>query len=222
MIENRKIDCIAFDLDGTLIDSVPEVCAAINSLLLEEGLRPISLEETVSFVSDGAGPMLRRAYAAVGSAMPEGRLEETIERYLEHYIRAKGAHTKVYSGVRETLQSLRNLNLNLGVCTNKPKRTTLDVLAALGLRKFFSAILCPEDVKYPKPDGRHLTDTIRAMGARPESAVYVGDSETDMIAARDAGITAIAVTFGYSRNGPEHLDADYSVDQIAEILELVR
>lgn len=215
------LTALALDLDGTLIDSIPEVRAAMNIVLQEDGFRSLSRPEVVQCVSDGAAAMLRKAYDVVGGPLDEARLSAVLDRYLVHYLAANGANTEIYPGVVRTLSTLAERGIVLGVCTNKPKRSTLSVLEALGLIDFFAAVVSPEDATHRKPHGQHVLETLSAIGGDIATAALVGDSETDMAAARDAGIMAIAVTYGYPKGTPQTLDADIIIDRFDALLEVL-
>ncbi|OAN49222.1 hypothetical protein A6A04_03665 [Paramagnetospirillum marisnigri] len=207
---------VVFDLDGTLIDSAPDVRAALNRLLAEEGRRQLSLPEVQELVGEGASALIERAWAVTGDAAAETGVKPLVERYLAHYRAHPADHTHVYDGVVAELERLRAAGIPLGICTNKPHRMTEIVLDALGLAKHFAAVL-GGDFPRRKPDGEHIRETLRRMGAEGRTAVYVGDSITDVRAARDAGLPVVAVSYGYARMPPEDLGADILIDRFADL-----
>lgn len=208
---------IVFDLDGTLIDSVPDVRAALNRMLIERGARPLSLKQVEATIGDGAAAMIERAFVMAGNSLANIDLGSCLQSYLSHYRDHPVAHTTVYSGVREVLETFKSQDVVMGICTNKPSAMAALVLAELDLDHYFTAVAAGDDTDFPKPDGRHVARTLSLMGARGCQAIMVGDSETDMGAARDLGISSIAVTYGYSKLGARLLDADVKIDAFAEL-----
>ena len=223
MVSGRPA-AIVLDVDGTLIDSVPEVAAALNVVLAAAGRRYIGVDETLDMVGEGAVVTLEKAFAATGEGLTVDDLDRTMQDYLTAYKRARGANTAVYPGVREVLDELWASGVAMSVCTNKPAATTLETLEALGLRRYFDPILCPDHVSHRKPDGRHVLACLD--GVAPADAVMVGDSETDMAAARDAGVQFVAVSYGYSHVPIVELGADAVIarfgDLPAALMELKR
>jgi len=210
-------DAVIFDLDGTLIDSVPDVRNALNVMLEARDRRALTLDEVRMMVGEGARVMLERAFAATGGL--DSGLDDALADYLAAYSARPVVDTIVYPGAVQALHRLAAGGARLGICTNKPEGVTGLVLEALGLTPLFAAVVGGDTLPFRKPDGRHLTETLARMGGG--SAAYVGDSETDVAAARDAGLPVIAVAFGYSKDGVESLGADRVIahfDQIDQAL----
>jgi phosphoglycolate phosphatase len=218
---NHQLTAIVFDLDGTLIDSAPDVRAALNRLLAEEDRRQLSLMEVQELVGEGARPLIERAWAATGAPADFHCVSALIERYLAFYRAHPADHTVVYAGVRDELARLSAAGHKLGICTNKPHAMSLMVLEALDLTRWFDAVL-GGDFPRRKPDGEHIRETLRRMGADGGSALYVGDSRTDVLAARDAGLPMVAVTWGYARMPVAELGADRLIDRFSELAAALR
>ncbi len=208
---------VVFDLDGTLIDSVPDVRAAINRLLVGLGRRALGKDEAESMIGEGATALVTMAFAATGSPIDADDLPVMIGRYVEAYRGAPVDNTLVYPGVREVLPVLRERGFKLGICTNKPAILTQVVLDALGMSRLFDGFAAGDSLPYRKPDGRHIQATLERMGAADLPAVMVGDSNTDADAARSAGVPMIAVRYGYSKGRPEDIDADILIDTFASL-----
>ena len=208
-----------FDLDGTLLDTLPDSRAALNRVLAEDRYRMLSLDEVHSTVGEGARAMLRRALEIAGcaDAPDDATLEGYVRRYLSAYLEDPARYTEAYPGVLDTLARLAADGLTLGICTNKPRATTDAVLARLDIDRYFTAVMCPEDVERRKPDGAHVLATLERMKAIRETAVFVGDSETDVAAAVDAGIASVAVSYGYSHAPVESLAADAVVSSFIDL-----
>lgn len=215
------IRSLALDLDGTLIDSVPAVAAALNQLFAEDGFRQLSLDEVKTTVGPGARVMFEMALDMVGQTHDTARIDRYLERYIPAYLEDPAGSTVVYDGVRETLDMLQDQGINMGICTNKPGQTTRAVLDALDLSRYFSAIVTVDDTRYRKPDGRHVLETLTIMKADPANAVMIGDSETDIQAGQGAGLKTIAVTYGYCHVPFSELGADALIDSFALVPKIL-
>ncbi|MCA1907025.1 MAG: phosphoglycolate phosphatase [Magnetospirillum sp.] len=207
---------VVFDLDGTLIDSAPDVAAALNRLLIDEGRRALTLAEVQELVGEGAGALIERAWRATGKATTPEAVMPLVRRYLDYYRASPADHTIVYEDVAEVLDSFRRRGVPMGICTNKPQGMSDLVLDRLGLAPYFAAVLGGEYSRR-KPDGDHIRETLRRMGAEQVQAVMVGDSATDVAAARDAGLPVIAVDWGYARMAPQALAADVLISRFIEL-----
>lgn len=212
---------VVFDLDGTLIDSAPDVRAALNRLLAEEDRPQLSLPQVQELVGEGASALIERAWAATGDAAAPEAVGPLVERYLAHYRDCPADHTVVYNGVVAMLEGLRAEGALLGICTNKPHHMTEIVLDALDLSRHFAAMV-GGDFPRRKPDGEHIRETLRRMGAEGYPALYVGDSITDVKAARDAGLPVVAVDWGYARMPVAQLGADRLISSYAELPTVIR
>lgn len=212
---NRPPYDLVFDLDGTLIDSAPDLHAAVNRLLGPDGRRLLDYAELVRMVGDGVPVLVRRAYEATGG-IPED-IDEKIERYHALYGAALADLTAPFPGVVETLEALQAAGHRMAVCTNKPHRATTEILETLGLRGFFAAVAGGDSLPVRKPDPGHLLGTLDMLGAGPDRAVMIGDSRNDVAVAHAAGVPAIAVSYGYRREPVEELGADVVVDRFEDV-----
>ena len=208
---------IVFDLDGTLVDSIGDIIGAANRLLTEEGRAPLTHDEGRDMIGEGAASLVERAFAAKGPKPAPRTLTGLVERYREIYERHPLDETIVFPGVVETLSALSDGGAKLGLCTNKPHKISLVVLAELGLARYFSAALGGDALQVRKPDPAHFTAVIEAMGARSRRAIHVGDSPTDVAVARNAGVPIVIVSYGYSRVPPTDLGADALIDEFTAL-----
>ena len=190
-------DTIVFDLDGTLIDSLPAIRVALNQVLSAEGIIKLTTEEVKEVVGFGAKWMINRVHEDFGQPIKPEKLKNLMDRYLNAYMENSVEYTLVYDGVYEVLAELKNAGVRMGICTNKPGLSTRPVLQSLKLDQFFGAIVTEDDVENRKPHRQHVLETIRAVKGDVSKSMFVGDSETDMAAAKNAGIPAICVTYGY-------------------------
>lgn len=182
---------VVFDLDGTLIDSAPDIAAVLNRVLAAEGLAPLTLEEVRAMIGDGAKHLLERGFAARGAQAGPQHLAEFMADYQANPVR----ETVCYPGMAEVLATLRGQGRVLGLCTNKPFGPTLRILEELGLVRHFAAITGGDSTPYRKPDPRHLAATLAGMEV--SNAIMVGDHANDLLAAAGLGLDAVFVTWGY-------------------------
>lgn len=215
-------DGVVFDLDGTLIDSVPDLALALNILLDEEGLPHVRHEQVPGFVGQGARVLVTKAMAAVGRPIPDegtgaAELDRLNDRFVAIYESKPADGTRPYDGALEVLRALHARGVPVGVCTNKPHGATLGVLEALGMAPLISAVVGGGLVPQKKPDPAPLLLTLERMGVVPGRAVMVGDTPYDVGAARAAGLPIVLVDFGYSPVPPAEAGADVLISSLAEL-----
>ncbi len=216
----RRFDAVVFDLDGTLVDSAPDLTRALNCLLEEIGRPALPLTAVLGMIGDGVAKLVERGLAATGGP-PQGQSNAAlVERFRALYLDRLAVETRPYPGVRETLESLAKAGYALGVCTNKPTAATEALLAALDLGRWF-AVVSGGDGPQRKPDPAPLLALLTQLGASPARAVMVGDGINDVLAARAAGMTAVLVSYGYARVPVPELGADRIVDSMTELPALL-
>ena len=206
---------LVFDLDGTLVDSVPDLRAALNDMLRERGWPPLPTSEVKRMVGDGAPAMVARALAASGADPPEAR--GALARFLEIYEANAVRRTRPYPGVQDTLIALRRRGYRTAICTNKPQRATIAVIEGLGLLPLFDAIAGGDRFPVRKPDPGHLLGLIDELGASVTASAMIGDNENDAAAARAAGMRLVLMRYGYARVDPHSLAADALLDHFSEL-----
>lgn len=213
----KKLNGVVFDLDGTLIDSAPDIRQAINLTLRDHGRRALSLEETLNFIGDGAVLLVRRALEATGGQLPDD-IMPLVQAYISHYRALPPDPAQIFPGVLETLKFLRDKNIALGVCTNKAESATLKLLDQLNLTRFFAGIAGADTFIAHKPDPIHLTGTMDLMGVETSGCVMVGDGPNDILVARGAGIPCIRVDYGYAFT-QVNLKADAVIDHMDKLCQ---
>jgi phosphoglycolate phosphatase len=206
---------LVFDLDGTLVDSAADLRAALNQMLRERGLPPLSLAQVRRMIGDGAPALVSRALAASGADPADAT--RALHRFLELYEADAVRLTRPYPAVAETLAALRQLGYRTAVCTNKPQQATFAVLEGLGLLPLFDGIAGGDRFPVRKPDPGHLLGLIGAVGGRADAAAMIGDSENDALSARAAGVPLVLMRYGYARTDPESLAADALLDHFADL-----
>ncbi|MDP6516825.1 MAG: phosphoglycolate phosphatase [Alphaproteobacteria bacterium] len=209
---------VVFDLDGTLLDTAPDLAGALNRLLADEGLPPLALGTVREIVGEGAVRMIERGLAAAGAAT-DGPLDADLRRrFLDHYRACMTERTRPFPGAVRALEELSAKGRPLAICTNKSHGFSAAILAELGLEKFFGALIGGDSLATNKPDPAPLHAAIAGVGGTPERAVMIGDSITDVGAARAAGVPVIVVSFGYTSIAPRALGADAVIDHFDELL----
>ncbi|SRR5579883_2549834 len=211
-----------FDLDGTLVDSAPDLVWVLNTVLTQEGCPPLALERIRPFVGQGGLLLLKHSLEAHGWDMAKTDLQGLYKRFLSLYAATIAQRSKTIAGVEEALDSLKNMGWILAVCTNKLTAHARTLLSRLSLEHYFSAICGRDSVPICKPNPHHLIHTITVAQGNPKYAVMIGDSSVDIDTARSAGIPVIAVSFGYSPDCLELYKPDAFVHHFNEIPHAIK
>jgi phosphoglycolate phosphatase len=212
---------VVFDLDGTLVDTAPDLIGTLNTLLAQEGLAPLPVESAPRFVGQGAKAMIQRGFAAAGEALDPAHLTRLFDRYIALYLPRIADHSAPYPNLLAALDLLAAEGAILAVCTNKRTDLSLALMDALDLTGRFAAIVGPDQAPAQKPDGRHLLTAITQAGGDPARALMVGDSLNDVLAARNAGVPVVLVSFGYSDTPAADMDRDVLIDDFADLYAAV-
>jgi phosphoglycolate phosphatase len=212
---------LIFDLDGTLVDTAPDLLGALNAILAREGRRTVEYADLRHLVGFGAGTMMTEAFKMTGEAASEARVAELVDDYVAHYRANIAVKSRPFPGVDATLAGLRGGGARLGVLTNKPQELTDLLLPALSLDHHFSAVYGAGRMSYTKPDARIFHDVVAAMGGAGSGAIMIGDSATDVATARAAGAPVILLSYGYTPEPAHTLGADAVTDDFAEIPGLI-
>ncbi len=212
---------VIFDLDGTLVDTAPDLTGALNFVLRAEGRVAVALAEVRHLVGLGARRLIERGLENSGGMLPESEIDRLLVSFLEFYSENLAVESRVFAGVAETLDEIAATGARMGICTNKPEGLSVRLIAEVGLARHFPVILGADSVARRKPDPGHLLETIARLGGDPDRSVMVGDSENDITTARAAGVPVIAVSFGYSMAAPEELGADAVIRDFRELPEVL-
>lgn len=210
---------VMFDLDGTLVDSVPDLAAAVDQMLAQRGRPPAGIERVSHWVGNGSPILVRRALAGSieHGTVDNAEAEQALQDFLQAYA---GSHvaTTVYPGVNSLLQWLRSQGVALAVVTNKPERFVAPLLEEKDLGEF-DWIIGGDTLPVKKPDPAGLLQVMRDAGVKPQHSLFVGDSRSDVLAARAAGVKVVAVTYGYNHGRPiAEEDPDALVDSLDALL----
>jgi phosphoglycolate phosphatase len=212
---------VIFDLDGTLIDSLPDVLGALNPVLEGAGRRAVTIDEGRLMVGGGAEPLIERAFALTGESLAEVDIHIHVDAFAANYQAVPVRHTTIFDGAVHALEELALRGYRLGICTNKPHESALSVLKALDLDKHFASCIGKAARPFHKPDRRHYDAVAEELGVAPDNSLYIGDSETDVETARNAGVPIILVPFGYSRKPAGELGGDRLVEHFSELMAAV-
>nr|WP_299240861.1 phosphoglycolate phosphatase [uncultured Halomonas sp.] len=214
------IRLVAFDLDGTLIDSIPDLAAAVDVMLIERELTPAGAALVRNWVGNGSRKLIERALRYTTDGMPdEATLNAAHIAFLEHYGRAPFARTRVYPGVKEALMALKQRDLILVLVTNKPHAFVSPILEALGLAEYFELTLGGDSLAQKKPDPAPLLYIANRFGVPCEQCLMVGDSRHDMEAGKRAGFRTLAVPYGYNHGEPIiDSEPDLIVESLKELV----
>jgi phosphoglycolate phosphatase len=219
------VKAVVFDLDGTLVDTAPDLMAATNHVLSLLRRRPITMPEVRAFVGRGARKLIERGVAATGDAIDEASLTYYHAEFLRHYEGHTADRSEIFPGAVTLLKRLADSGIKAGVCTNKPEGLSRLLLDTLDLSRFLGAVVGPDTIGIGKPDAAPYLETVKRLGVAPQHSILVGDSEIDILTARAAGVPIVAVSFGYTAKpiieyGPDHLVSHF--DEIWDILNLKR
>jgi phosphoglycolate phosphatase len=208
---------VVFDLDGTLVDSAPDLLPATNHALAIIDRPPVTLEALRGMVGGGLRQMISLGAQASGGEVEDDVLDRLLAAGMVHYADHISDNTTIYDGVIENLEGLAAANVPMAVCTNKTAHFARRLIDDLRLTPYFKAVLGGDSLAVRKPDGAHIRTAIEEAGADPAKAVMIGDSITDVEGAHNAGVPVILVSFGYTVIPARELGADAVIDHFHEL-----
>ncbi len=219
----RGIAAVMIDLDGTLLDTVPDLAAAAERMLAALGLPLRSQAEIRSFIGKGLPNLVARCLqASAGATRAEALQAEALALYYGFYAEESGRRTAIYPGVLDGLAQLRAMRLRLACVTNKAARFTLPLLEQMGLAPYFELVVSGDTLPRKKPDPMQLAHICAEFALAPEQVLLIGDSANDALAARAAGCPVMCVSYGYNEGGDVHnLDCDAIVASLSEAASIV-
>lgn len=205
---------IAFDLDGTLVDTAPDLVRALNVVVAEDGLENVALSDVRAMVGRGARVLIERAYAAQQHHIDSADVDKKVDRFIEVYKAGIADLSQPFEGCLEVLDLLEEKGARLSVCTNKPSVLADALLDALGMTHRFERIIGPDRTEAKKPDAAHFWSAVQDAG--PNLAL-IGDSITDVACAKAAGISSVILTHGYSEIPHQALGADAVITEFGSL-----
>ncbi|MDP6967761.1 MAG: phosphoglycolate phosphatase [Gammaproteobacteria bacterium] len=199
-VDDFNPKAVFFDLDGTLIDSLPDIEAAIKQAALAMGLEAPGASQVRAWIGNGAGVLVERVLADSIHIPPhkDARYKALLDGYMQAYGKLEHAYSRIYPGVEQWLQSLQEQQIKLAVITNKAACFTPSILAHFGILRYFDLVYCGDTFSQKKPHPMPLLKACEAFSVKPEEALMVGDSRNDVVAAQSAGIRSLAVRGGYN------------------------
>ncbi|WP_298982381.1 phosphoglycolate phosphatase [uncultured Roseibium sp.] len=208
---------LVFDLDGTLVSSMEDLVATLNVVMTAAGHSTIPQDDVAHMVGMGAKVLIQRGLEFNGIDWTDADIEPLFEHFLEHYAANIAVHTRPFDGVVDALKAFREEGWKLAVCTNKAERLTLPLLTELDLSQYFDAVISGDTFSVSKPDAAPVHGAINQAGGTVTGSIMIGDSVTDINAARNAGIPVIAVNFGYTPVPVEQLGPDRIISHFDEL-----
>ena len=218
-----RVRGVTIDLDGTLLDTIPDLAAAANMMLEELGRDPLDIEVIRTFVGKGIPRLVERTLAGHidGEASAE-EMSRALPVYEKHYVSVNGRHTTIYPGVKEALDELRARGIPLACVTNKSACFTLPLLENVGFSQYFRTVVSGDTLARKKPHPDPLLHACKTLEIAPRDMLMIGDSLNDTQAARAAGCPVFCVTYGYNEGHDVHgLDTDAVVDSLVEAAGLI-
>jgi phosphoglycolate phosphatase len=214
---------VTIDLDGTLLDTIPDLAAAANMMLTELGRRTLDIEVIRTFVGKGISRLVERTLAGhIDGEADADQMAHALPIFERHYVEVNGRHTTIYPGVKEGLERFQAQGLPLACVTNKSGRFTLPLLEQIGLAHYFRTVVAGDTLARKKPHPDPLLHACAALEIAPGDMLMIGDSLNDTQAARAAGCPVFCVTYGYNEGHDVHdLDTDAVVDSLVEAAELI-
>ena len=206
-----------FDLDGTLIDSAPDIAAAVNELLARRDLGPLSLADVTSMIGRGVEKLVERAFAATGNPLSPAELRREHAEMMDIYARHLTGATTLMPGAGQMLEELCDEGVALGLVTNKPQRFIETILDFFHLSSVFAVAIGGDSGVAKKPAPDMLLAAMEELGAEPRNTIMVGDSTSDVEAARAAGVQVVLVRGGYSVEPIDRLGADRVIDGLSSL-----
>jgi phosphoglycolate phosphatase len=222
----KQIFTILFDLDGTLVDTAPDLMRAHNHVMKKFGYPTKSTEEIRNLVGQGAGAMLGRsiwgqAKKEFGKVQNEKIKKEMIDAFVDYYGKNIINESTLINGVKEFLKWCKEKNISMAVCTNKQEHLAIDLLKKIGIYDYFEYIAGSNTFDYCKPDPRHLTNVIEILGGEIKRSIMIGDSETDANAAKNAGIPVILLEDGYTEKNTTEIYHNHLIKDFIGIEKII-
>ncbi len=212
---------LVFDLDGTLFDTAPGLMQTMNALLARRDCGPLGLDDIKARLSFGARAIMKSAMEQSGLKVDADEIEALFEEFITHYSAIMAGMSTPYPGLIKALERFENDGFLMGVCTNRIEKSASALIRALGVERHFKTVIGQDSIGIAKPDPAPVFETLNRMGGAAGRAIFIGDSEVDVAAARAAGLPVIAVSFGYAGIPARELGADMVIDHFDELEDAI-
>ena len=219
MSQPHRFRAVVFDLDGTLIDSAPDIADALNMVLAELGRVGLTEATVRNMVGSGWHGLLERAMTMTGG-QPEQGLDWVTDRFRDCYLPRSTRLSSVYPTAMDTIRTLHGQGVKLGICTNKRQSATDIVVEGFGLSAYMDAVV-GGDNGVMKPDPRHIGKVLEKLGVEPSDSLMIGDSKADVDAARGLAMPVVLVRYGYTAVPVEELGGDRLIDRLSELHDIM-
>jgi len=212
------ISALIFDLDGTLIDSAPDLQAAANRMLPPLGRREVDVKEVQLMIGDGVPKLVERCFEATGEIPPKEEFDQHVAAFIKDYEPRSAELTVAFDGAIDVLKSLQAKGIKLSICTNKPYGATMQILTQLKLAEYFDIVIGGDTLPgIKKPDPRHLEAALEKMGADPKESAMVGDNANDVNASHAAGLPVVLLSHGYTKIPAAELGGEAVIDHFKDL-----
>jgi phosphoglycolate phosphatase len=222
----KQIFTILFDLDGTLVDTAPDLMRAHNHVMKKFGYPTKSTQEIRNLVGQGAGAMLGRsiwgqAKKEFGKVQNEKIKKEMVDAFVDYYGKNIINESTLINGVKEFLKWCKEKNISMAVCTNKQEHLAIDLLKKIGIYDYFEYVAGSNTFDYCKPDPRHLTNVIEILGGEIKRSIMIGDSETDANAGKNAGIPVVLLEDGYTEKNTTEIYHNHLIKDFVGVEKII-
>jgi phosphoglycolate phosphatase len=206
---------IIWDLDGTLVDSAPDLADALSTLLREHGYPGLAEDQVRCMIGNGVAKLIARGFATAGETVTRQQLQYLVPRFLLTYAACATNKTRLYEGAQSVLQHFANAGVRQGICTNKPEDITHQILSGLSIAQHFDVVIGGDTTAAKKPDPLPLRTCLAALKAAPRESMVIGDSGVDVASARAMNMPVGIVVFGYARDAVTNLGADFLIEKLS-------
>jgi len=218
---NKQLKAIVWDLGGTQVAKEPDHGRALNTILGQNGIAGLSLDTVRPLVGKGAKKLIERGFRTVGVRPGAAQLEKLFHQFIKVYTNCATDNSRPFPRIVETLQQIREMDVPMGVCTNKPEALSRQILEGLGLASFFSSVIGGDTTSTSKPDPQSLLRCLQELASEPSTSLMIGDSAVDVDAARAAGLRVCVVPWGYSPVSVASLGAYFILRDLANVPKVI-
>ncbi len=212
---SNQLAAIVWDLDGTLVDSAPDIASALNELLAESGLTTLDTDVVRTMIGNGVAKLIERGFAAAGQSVMDDDLRPMLSRFVTIYEGCATDLTRPYPGVTDALQQFHDAGIRQAVCTNKPEAASRKILDELQLAHYFDIVVGGDTLASRKPDPLPLRHCLESLGVKTSECLMIGDSAVDVATAKAINMRIGVVTHGYAREPAESLGADFLIEDLS-------